>query len=255
MLVGCNRLIIYRVALLNFIPTGEWTRRHKCIFIRHDWNARTVVSSRENMWCDQAKSGGSWKYWFSDTPVEPNKAENVSYSYFGHPSTVHIFGTNWPISMFFLQNVAVKVVHTFSWKYENCIWLTSDWFWLMQRLPSHVYDILCTSYSIFTIVIHWTVTKSGENQLNHPTRFSQSQRKLCSETYAHMGLRNLCNNCAFTLCSRNVKKLMHLCTILMLVKYTRPCMPWALTLQNLSMRAFFFFHISLPKSKYTVIKL
>ena len=58
-------------------------------------------------------------------------------------------------------------------------------------------DCADTSYNLFCIVIHWTMTQSGSNQLNHCTQFSESQWKVCVRWIKYAGaythLHNLCN--------------------------------------------------------------
>ena len=79
------------------------------------------------MWCDQAKSVGRQKYWFYDTAKQNRKWAIV----FG---ILQLLISLEPIDQFqwgFLQNVAVKMVHTVSWKNENWNWPTSDWFCLI----------------------------------------------------------------------------------------------------------------------------
>ena len=79
------------------------------------------------MWCDEAKSVGSQKYWFDIV--------------FG---ILQLLVSLEPIDQFqwgFLQNVALKMLHTVNYKNENWIWPTSDWFCL---ITSHI--LLSTSY-------------------------------------------------------------------------------------------------------------
>ena len=58
------------------------------------------IGVHQYLWCDQAKSVRTWKYWFWNRAKQSRKCSLVAYC-FWHPFTDHIFGTNSPISMGF----------------------------------------------------------------------------------------------------------------------------------------------------------
>ena len=63
------------------------------------------------------------------------------------------------------------------------------------RLRRPVYGILITSYGIFSIVIHLSMTKSESNQRCHHTWFNELQKKTCLVRRIKYAVTRLCNLC------------------------------------------------------------
>ena len=81
------------------------------------------------MCCDQAQSVDSQKNWFQDRAKQSKKC-----LLFPIVGILQLLISLEPIDQFqwgFLQNAAEKMEHTVSYKIENWIWLTLDWFCLI----------------------------------------------------------------------------------------------------------------------------
>ena len=115
-----------RICHLFQLITQTQYSRHQTHFL---WSCHICDVIKQN----QSEVGNS------DFKIKPNKAENVFcfLLFFGN---LQLLISLEPIDQFqwgFLQNVAVKMVHTISSKNENLIWPTSDWFCLItpQMIP------------------------------------------------------------------------------------------------------------------------
>ena len=114
--------------------------------IRNGQSPITLSSNSANpililimLWCDQAKWVGTHKHWFLDSQKAKGSNFFVSYCFY-NPSTVCIFGTNWPLSIGFVAKGSFENDVTINQKNENWIWSTSSrhrqkaWFTILQGI-------------------------------------------------------------------------------------------------------------------------